>query len=145
MLARARGNAKVFGFDSFQGLPEDWQPGCPRGKFAVDQLPECPTGASFVVGLFEDTLPTFPFTDKVTLVHIDCDLGSSTRTAFRYVRPHLAVGSYIVFDELWGYDGFEKHEMRAFYETCLEGLQVEWLVRSAREWQKAVCRVTGLS
>ena len=116
MLAAAKGDAKVFGFDTFQGLPEDWKPGIPKGSFSVGgRLPDVP-GAEFVVGLFEDTLPTFRFEAPVTLAHIDCDIGSAAQTALKAIRPHLADVSHIVFDELWNYAGFADHEMKALYD-----------------------------
>jgi SAM-dependent methyltransferase len=126
VLAEARGEAHVFGFDSFEGLPEDWREGHPAGEFALATPPSV-EGASIVRGLFEDTLPRFPFFEPVTLVHVDCDLYSSTRCALRHVRPHLAPGAVLVFDELLDYPGHEEHELRALYESTREGLRFEWL------------------
>lgn len=140
MLAANRRAAKVFGFDSFKGLPEDWKAGVPKGSFAVN-TPPVVDGAELVVGMFEDTLPTFNFSELVSLVHVDCDIGSAAQTALRAVEPNLADVSYVVFDELWNYDGFEKHEMRALYDQLVTaGYDVEFLYRSLDE--QVACRVT---
>jgi glycosyltransferase involved in cell wall biosynthesis len=139
-LVAACGDAKVYGFDSFKGLPEDWKPNVRKGSFAVN-APPIVEGAELVVGMFADTLPGFVFSDPVTLVHIDCDIGSAASTALRAVVPHLADGAFIVFDELWNYEGFERHEMRALYDQLiLTGHWVQFLYRSPLE--PVACRVT---
>lgn len=109
---------QVVGFDSFQGLPEDWRPGFPQGKF--DDLGVIPQGhapdrAMIVPGWFEDTAPKFPF-PPLALVHIDCDLYSSTVTALDAVRPYISEGTIFVFDEYEGYEGWEQHEAKAWQE-----------------------------
>lgn len=104
----------VTGFDSFQGLPEDWRDGFPAGRFA------CPVpdvrGADIVVGLFADTLPRWKPPGPIGLVHIDCDLYSSTRTVLAHMGGLMDSGCYVVFDEYHGYPGSELHEQRAWEE-----------------------------
>lgn len=135
-IAAVRGEAKVFGFDSFKGLPEDWRPneGLGKGAFAVAQAPTPPEGAEYVVGLFEDTLPKFNFNDMITLVHIDCDIYSAARVALKTTLPHMMPGTIVVFDELLGYEGYEKHEMLALYETWRDGLKFRWLCKQGLPW-----------
>jgi len=135
-IAAARGRARVYGFDSFKGLPEDWKPheNLGKGAFALDTIPIAPNGAEYVVGLFEDTLPKFNFNDTVTLVHIDCDLYSSARIALKTTLPHMMPGTIVVFDELLGYEGYEKHEMLALYETWRDGLKFRWLCKQGLPW-----------
>jgi hypothetical protein len=71
-----------------------------------------------VPGLFSDTLPSTNWQNigPIGLVHIDCDLHSSTMTVLNHIGPLLNPGTYIVFDEWHGYDGHENHEMRAWQE-----------------------------
>ena len=45
----------------------------------------------------------------------------------------VAVNAIVVFDEIWQYEGFEEHEMRALAESAIEGLRFEWIVRSHRD------------
>jgi len=109
----------VAGFDSFKGLPEDWvwnhAQGVPKGTFAQDTIPAIP-GAEIVVGLFEETLSKwlakrrkkYP-SERVTFVHVDCDIYSATRHVLVELAPYLADGAVICFDELVGYHGFDGH------------------------------------
>ena len=123
----------VLGFDSFAGLPEDWRDGYPAGSFACDP-PDIPN-AEFVIGLFEDTLPAFTRFGDIGLVHIDCDLYSSTKTALDHIGHHLKPGCYVVFDEWHGYDGAELHEQKAWREFA-ERTGVTWDVigHSFEQW-----------
>lgn len=106
----------VIGFDSFQGLPEDWRPKFPKGRFKTDP-PEVPN-AHLVIGLFEDTVPSFEWPEDIGLVHIDCDLYSSTKTVLAHVP--LVPGTFVVFDEYHGYPGFQDHEYKAWLEYVVE-------------------------
>jgi hypothetical protein len=114
---------KIFGFDSFKGLPEKWCDGFDVGRFAQDHLPEVPTNVELVVGMFADTLPEFlnrhP-TEKVAFIHVDCDLYSSTRTVFTQLKDRIIKGTIINFDEYFGYPGWKNHEFRAFQEFVKE-------------------------
>jgi Methyltransferase domain len=108
-------DARLVGFDSFEGLPEDWRPGLGRGHFAAGGLPDIPDErVSFVKGWFDQTLPSFrlPEHDQL-IVNVDCDLYSSADTVLRFLEPHLVPGSLVYFDELPDRD----HEWRAFCES----------------------------
>lgn len=109
---------KVYGFDVFDGLPENWRPGFEKGKFKVNQLPDVVSNVELVVGLFEDTLA--PFVQKnpgnVSLLHVDCDLYSSTKIIFDKLGDRIVSGSIIVFDEYFNYPGWRTHKYIAFRE-----------------------------
>lgn len=111
----------IHGFDCFDGLPEDWRPGFPRGTFSRD-VPEVRANVELVVGLFEDTLPGFlaRHDGDMSLLHIDCDLYSSTRTVLRACAPRIRRGTVIVFDEYFNYPGWRNHEFRAFQDFIAE-------------------------
>src|SRR5437870_1966975 len=52
--------ARFVGFDSFEGLPEDWRPSTPRGWFKTTGPPAIDDArVSFVTGWFDETLPGF--------------------------------------------------------------------------------------
>ena len=110
----------VHGFDSFEGLPEDWTYSQKQGRFSLDGGVPRFTEPNIRVykGWFTDTLPEFlaKFSAPVRLVHIDCDIYSSTRTVFELIAPRLVKGSVIVFDEYLGYPSWQQHEYRAFQE-----------------------------
>lgn len=105
----------VYGFDSFQGLPETWRPGFPAGMFA-GQHPRDLTNITLVEGWFTDTLPSWTPPAPLALVHIDCDLYTSTITVLDHVGHHMQPGTVVVFDEYHGYPGHEQHEARAWAE-----------------------------
>jgi hypothetical protein len=117
LIATAFEGRGVYGFDSFEGLPEDWRNGFPAGLFGVDGLPDV-DGAELVVGWFDDTLPGFldAHPGPVSFLHVDCDLYSSTKTVLELVGPRLAPGSVIVFDEYFNYPGWQEHEHKAWRE-----------------------------
>jgi len=108
----------VYGFDSFEGLPEDWRPDIRQGTFRRGTLPEMSTNVELVVGWFENTLPQFvaAHPDPVSLLHIDCDLYSSTKTVFHHLSKNIVNGTVIVFDEYFNYVGWRNHEYKAFQE-----------------------------
>jgi hypothetical protein len=97
----------VVGFDSFDGLPERWREGFEKGMFA-QAPPKLNPNASLTIGLFGDTLPTFSPYRSVSLIHIDCDLYSSTVMVLWHLMRWIEHGAlaetcYIVFDEFHSY------------------------------------------
>lgn len=113
----------VHGFDSFEGLPEDWTVGNRKGKYAVDvSTIEFPENACIHTGMFFDTIPVFltQYKDTIGFLHVDCDLYSSTREVLFGLRKRLQAGTVIQFDEFWKYPGYEEHEIKAFAEFLNE-------------------------
>jgi O-methyltransferase len=96
--------SRFVGFDSFEGLPEDWVEGQPRGTFSTGGVaPRVDdTRGQFVVGWFQNTLyeflRSFSF-DRQLVVHIDCDLYSSTLFVLGALDRHLSPGTVIIFDD----------------------------------------------
>jgi len=111
----------VYGFDWFQGLPSSsgiWN----KGSYAMAGQ-EPPFASSSVVqwevGLFNETLPPFLHRHKherISFLHIDCDLYVSTKVVFDALRHRISDGLVIVFDELWKYPAWREHEAKALYE-----------------------------
>ena len=121
----------VHGFDSFQGLPEAWKADEGAGAYSTaGRLPAVAPNVTLHVGWFDEVLPGFFATHPgpIRLLHIDCDLYSSTRTVLAAAGPRLVAGSVLVFDDLLCYPGFEQHELRAFEEYAQStGLRWELL------------------
>lgn len=108
-----------YGFDSFEGLPEDWRPGCRKGTFAVKTLPTFHNPRiQLVKGWFDETIPSFlhEHPDPIAFIHIDCDLYSSTKTIFQLMSNRFVPGTVILFDEIIGYPEYADHEIKAFSE-----------------------------
>jgi predicted O-methyltransferase YrrM len=144
-LAEALGKVgrEVHGFDSFQGLPEDWS-GTREARGAFDRagrLPKVPANAHLHVGWFDDTLPQFlaAHPQRAGLIHVDCDIYSSTVTVLRELRPRIGPGTVIVFDEYYNYPGWRAHEYKAFAEFLAQtGLAYRYLGYAAEKGHVAV-------
>ncbi len=108
---------RLYGFDSFEGLPETWRSGYDKGAFS-GELPTVPDNVELIKGWFSDSLPPFlsMHAGRISFLHVDCDLYSSTKTILDLLEPRLGAGSVIVFDEYWNYPGWQQHEYKAFYE-----------------------------
>ena len=76
---------EVHGFDSFEGLPEDWTHFQKKGRFSLGgELPAIDAAnVCLHKGWFDDTLPPFLDTHPgpARFIHIDCDLDSSTTSS----------------------------------------------------------------
>jgi tetratricopeptide (TPR) repeat protein len=109
----------VHGFDSFEGIPESWNDE-PSGSYSAEgRLPEVPSNVVLHKGWFDEVLPKFvsTYTEPIKLLHIDCDLYSSTKTIFNYLHRQIAPGTVIVFDEFMGYKSWQQDEFKAFIEA----------------------------
>jgi len=110
---------RLFGFDSFEGLPEDWDRSMSAGTFDVQGvLPKIDDKrVSFVKGWFQDTLPGFLAQYKRQdrlVVNIDADLHSSTLYCLVKLDPIITPGTIVIFDEFVS----ALHEFRAYHEYC---------------------------
>ena len=128
----ARRPGKVYGFDSFRGLPQEWRFDVAADLFDLNgALPrDLPANVELVVGLFDDTLPRFLETHPgpASLVHVDCDVYASAKTVLTRLAPRIAAGTVIVFDEYFNYVGWQQHEHKAFMEFIAEtGLRYEYI------------------
>lgn len=131
----------VYGFDSFEGLPERWRDGFGAGFFKVSRLPEVRSNVQLIKGWFDETLPEFikEHTGFVSFLHVDCDLYSSTKTIFASLTPQIGPGTVIVFDEYFNYPGWQQGEIKAFREFLeATGLNYEYIGYNRLHEQVAV-------
>ena len=123
-LANASGGRIVHGFDSFEGLPEDWAGHVERrGAFSQKGvLPTVPANVRLHKGWFKDTISVWrdENPDKIGFMHVDCDIYSSTHDVLWSLRDRLQVGTVIVFDEYFNYPNWRQHEARALKEFVAE-------------------------
>ncbi len=128
-------NNRLFGFDSFEGLPrsestykdgvaqkDEWKKGdyCSSYENTVHKM-TAELGnldeVTLVKGIYEnvldDDLRVKLGLEYADLIHIDCDLVSSTDTVLNFCKPLMRPGTFLVFDE-WAcgenhsWDKFEK-------------------------------------
>ena len=113
----------VYGFDSFEGLKEDWQ-GREYRKGTFNRggiLPKVAKNVHLVKGWFDNTVPEFlaEHPEPFAFVHIDCDTFETTTLLLELIGPKLVVGTVIVFDEYFGYRGWEVGEYKAWSNYVL--------------------------
>jgi len=136
-------NSLFYGFDSFVGLPEAWR-GTAAGYWSTSgEMPDIPDArVRFVKGWFRDTLPSMQeelrgeAQGRTVLVHIDCDLYSSTLFVL-FELARLFDPFAVIFDEYSG------HEARALYNfTQASGAKVEFLCRM--DWEGCPAVVSAI-
>ncbi len=125
-IAALNPHQKIYGFDSFEGLPEDWVRDdkiISAGTFGFKNtnfLPPVLHNVELIKGWFNDSLEGFVKTrdakEPIAFLHIDSDIYSSASTAFQILGSRIQPGTIIVFDELYNYPGYENHEFKAFQE-----------------------------
>ena len=107
--------SKIHGFDSFEGLPENWLLHRPKGHFSLGgAIPKIDdVRVQFLKGWFEQTLPNYKCPPHDVLVlNFDADLYSSTIFVLNTLQDVIVPGTYIYFDEF----NHRHHELRAFNE-----------------------------
>src|SRR5262245_8877326 len=131
----------VHGFDSFEGIPEDWH-GERRGSYSTGGVvPTVPEGVSLHLGWFDESLPAFlsRHAGPLRFANIDCDLYSSARTVLGLLAERIVPGSVLVFDEYLGYEHWREDEFRAFHEGVEQyGWRYRYLCYSFATKQAAV-------
>lgn len=131
LLADKFKNQTLYGFDSFEGLPEDWDMNdhpekgyIEKERFALDSLPEVLNNVELIKGWFNESIPKFLEThdiNPIKILHVDCDLYVSTKIVFDNLNDAIVPGTVIVFDEFypWGrkrYRNWKEHEYKALDE-----------------------------
>jgi len=111
--------SRFFGFDSFQGLPDDWRKDRPKGHYSTGgRLPEIgDPRVELIPGWFQQSLPGFLARHQQfspVVIHNDSDLYSSTLFCLAGMNPLIVRGTVIVFDEFYE----TLHEYRALSDYC---------------------------
>ena len=129
-LADMLPNRQLNGFDSFQGLPENWSYTA-AGSFDLQgKRPKVRDNVTLHAGWYDETLPTWVRENpgNIAFLDIDCDLYSSARVVLTHLQPRIQKGTWIHLDEMIGYYGWQNHEFKAFQEFLSEsGHQFEYL------------------
>lgn len=105
------------GFDTFEGLPEDWDVNHPKGTFSTDgNVPEIDDPrVSFHKGLFQKTLKPFLRTNSPQhrlIVNVDCDIYSATLFVLGTLDKYFEPGTIIIFDDFYSMSD----EFKAFFD-----------------------------
>ena len=116
MSQNIHGDSRFYGFDTFDGLPENWGP-FKKGSFSNNN--EMPLVKDFrgkyYKGLFQQTVPDFLKeldNSRRNVIMLDADLWSATLYALTSLAPFLKKGDIIFFDEFV----VPTHEFKAFLD-----------------------------
>lgn len=92
---------KLFLFDSFEGLPEDWNKHFKKGDFKLKKIPRLPKYAILYKGWFNKTIDEFlnDYKKPLAFIHIDSDLYLSAKEALFGLNENIIPGTVILFDE----------------------------------------------
>lgn len=115
---------KLHAFDAFEGLRDPWSK-VDRGVGSMNLSGKVPsvllqeTRIEVHVGWVEETLEPFLRTHpgQIGLAHFDFDVYPPTGYALERLISRLEKGSLLVFDDYFGFIGWENHSHRAFTEN----------------------------
>jgi hypothetical protein len=128
--------SKLHGFDSFEGLPEDWNQKYPKGSFSTSgAIPVIDDSrVQFFKGWFDESLPAYKIPEhEVLVLNLDADLYSSTIFVLNHLSPWIVPGTYLYFDEF----ADTQNELKAFDEFSSNNKQ-KFVLRGAT---RSLCNV----
>ena len=112
---------KLYAFDSFEGLVEDWAgTHSPKGGANLNKkIPKLNSNVELEIGLVQETLEDFlkKHNPKIKFVHMDLDTYQSSKYVLEKIKPYLLKDAVILFDELYNYIGWENGEYKALTEV----------------------------
>lgn len=117
---------RIFGFDAFEGIRDAWsKPDRPPGSMNLDGLIPAQLleheKIKIVKGWVEDTLPDFlKNIEKISFVHLDMDVYKPTKYVLQSIKGKLADGCLLLFDDFFGFLGWQHHSAKAFFEVFEE-------------------------
>ncbi len=127
-------NRQVYGFDSFEGLPDDWWTR-PKGTFKTDLPVIDKPNVTLVKGYFEESVPRFleNWSGRPALVHVDCVLYKSTMASLLPIINKCQIGTVVLFDEYYNYPKFAHHEWLAWQQIKARyGIEATCIAYDAR-------------
>ena len=136
---------KGYGFDTFEGIPEDWHDE-PAGKYSSDGFIPQIKGGEFIVGKFDDTLPTF-FSEPrpmASVINFDADLYASTICALNHSKPVIDQYTILIFDEFIMNKHWEQDEYKALNEFCLQNSYTFEVIAISFMTKQVAVRLAGI-
>ena len=117
-------NQVIHAFDSWEGLPEDWNHGTGKVADMSCNPPTVPDHIQLHKGWFRDTLPAWKQnnTGPIAFLHMDADIYSSTKEVLMSLEAQIVTGTIITFDEFCNFrlsgkmSKWQDHEFLALIE-----------------------------
>jgi len=116
---------KLYAFDSFQGLLEDWT-GTSGGKRGIldlkGNIPKLKSNVVTVKGWVQDTLEDFLKNNnkKIAFIHMDLDTYLSSKYVLEKCKGIMCNDAVLLFDQFYNYPGWRTNEFKAFTEVFEE-------------------------
>ena len=122
----------IHAFDSWQGLPEEWDHGTGTVADMSCDPPTVPDHIQLHKGWFKDTLPAWKQNHRgpIAFLHMDADIYSSTKEVLTSLNDQIVPNTIITFDEFCNFtlsgkmSKWQDHEFLAL---------TEWLDECKRE------------
>ena len=120
-FAKKSPTSVLYGFDSFEGLEEDWHGfRLLRNSLSMSGvMPKCAGNVELIKGWFVDTVPSFLDRingQQINVLHMDADTYTPTTFVLDMLKDNLSSGTIIIFDEFFGYTNYQNHEFKAWLE-----------------------------
>jgi len=116
-LSSLNPDKKFYGFDSFEGLPENWEGIVNKGHFKTD-IPKVNDNVELVVGWFDQTLDKFleEHDETISFVHLDADLYSSIDYVLKKIESKIEDKCVFIFDDFLEFPNYKDHSIKCFLE-----------------------------
>ena len=135
----------IHAFDSWEGLPEDWDHGTGKVADMSCDPPNVPDHIQLHKGWFKDTVPRWKAKNKgpVAFLHMDADIYSSTKEVLSMLNAQIVPGTVITFDEICNFrlsgkmSKWQDHEFLALtewiqeYDRKIEVLNRNWAYQAS--------------
>jgi hypothetical protein len=145
-VAKRIGARKIYGFDSFEGLAEDWGgTAALKSHFTLGgRLPQVVKNVTLVKGWFDKTVPVFlqEHAGPIAFAHMDADTYESTKLVLEIIADRFVAGTVLQFDEYLGYPAWRNGEWLAFQNLCKErGIEYRYL---GVGWMSVAVQITSV-
>lgn len=131
-------NKTFYGFDSFQGLREDWTgTSMGKGAFNLDGIPPAVnSNVTLVKGWFDESLPHFLqiHSENFAFIHFDADTYESTVLLLNLIGYRIIKGAIVIFDEYLGFPNWQNGEYLAWKQFVeIHKLNYEYLAFARKQ------------
>ena len=117
-IAQKLKDRTIHGFDSFEGLPEEWEGHAfLKNDFTQNgKIPVVPGNVILHKGWFDKTISEYNNSNEIAFINLDCDIYSSTKTVLDELGNKITTGTIILIDDFFNYRNWQQHQYKAFQE-----------------------------
>ena len=117
-IAQKLKDRTIHGFDSFEGLPEEWEGHAfLKSDFTQNgKIPIVPGNVILHKGWFDKTISEYNNSNEIAFINLDCDIYSSTKTVLDELGNKITTGTIILIDDFFNYRNWKQYQYKAFQE-----------------------------